>query len=568
MKPLAYVYTRMSTAEQLKGDSKRRQYDGARAYADMHGLELVPPIDDHGVSAFRGSNAMHGNLARFLQKLREGEVPKGSYLIVESLDRLSRDEMLGSLGLFNDIVASGITLVTLFDGRQYSLASLTAQPFELIGALMSFATASEESKKKSIRLGAAWRQKKEDGRATGKPLTAIVPAWLKLDKKKGLIEPIPDRVAIVQEIFRLYTTGWGAGSIAKRLNDDMVPVWALSKRSSGFWHESYVKKIVSNRAVLGEYSPHKNEYIDKGKKRSVPDGEPVIGYYPAVINEVTFELAAQAGKTRQVSGAGRKGAGYANLFTGLLKCRCGAGVRYINKGQPPKGGQYLMCSRPKSSGLCSLPPLRYKVFEDAMLMHLEGINLARALGTDASRSKQVKLEHERISLELELKKLQGEQARFLDVIAAGSEDLGGSFLAARVSQLQAKQSGLEHQIKAISEELRSINLADPESYKALLEKLLDQLRSSEADDLEALRRTLAAEISKIVSRITLSFESEADYDTLDEEDQVLTVGSDRGHVALVDYHSRMTQTLSVRSGMGLKLVWSDKHQWMNARSKA
>jgi len=567
MKPLAYVYTRMSTAEQLKGDSKRRQYDGAKAYAEKHGLELVPPIDDHGVSAFRGSNAMHGNLASFLQKLREGEVPKGSYLIVESLDRLSRDEMLGSLGLFNDIVASGITLVTLFDGRQYSLASLAAQPFELIGALMSFATASEESKKKSIRLGAAWRQKKEDGRSTGKPLTAIVPAWLKLDKAKGEIVAIPERVAIVQEIFRLYTTGWGAHSIAKRLNDDKVAVWALSKRSSGFWHQSYVKKIVSNRAVLGEYRPHKNEYIEKGKKRSVPDGEPVIGYYPAIIDEVTFELAAQAGKTRRTSGAGRKGAVFANLFTGLLKCRCGVGVRYMNKGQPPKGGQYLMCSRPKSSGLCNLPPIRYKVFEDAMLMHLEGINWARALGTDASRSKQVKLENDRVRLELELQRVKAEQEHLLRVIGSGSAATTPSLLLDRASKLEAEQLGLENQIKTISEELRSINLADPESYKALLEKLLDQLRSSEAGDLEVLRRTLAAEISKTVSSITLSFESEADYDTLDE-DQVLAVGSDRGHMALIDYHSQSTQTLSIRSGKGLKLVWSDKHQWMKARSKA
>lgn len=565
MKPLAYVYTRMSTAEQLKGDSKRRQYEGARLYADKHGLELVPPIDDHGVSAYRGNNALFGRLAGFLQKLREGEVPKGSYLIVESLDRLSRDEMMGSLSLFNDLVAQGVTLVTLFDRRQYSLSSLAAQPYELIGALMSFATASEESKKKSIRLGDAWHQKKVDGRETGKPLTAIVPAWLKLDKAKRKIVPISERVAIVEEIFRLYTTGWGAGSIAKRLNESKVPVWALSKRSSGFWHESYIKKIVSNRAVLGEYRPHKNEYVDKGKKRSVPDGEPVIGYYPAVIDEVTFELAAQAGNSRKVSGAGRKGAGYANLFTGLLKCRCGAGVRYINKGPAPKGGQYLMCSRPKSSGLCSLPPIRYKVFEDAMLLHLEGINLARALGTDASRTKQVMLEREVVGLELELKKLKGDQDQLIKVITGG--DSAPSFLIAHASELQSKQTTLEQQVKSKSEELRSINLADPESYKAMLDQLFEQLRAPETTDVEALRRSLAAEIKKIVSQIRLSFESEADYDVLDE-DHVHTVGSDRSHMALVDYHARMTQTLSIRTGKGLKLPWSDKHQWMKATSKA
>lgn len=225
-----------------------------------------------------------------------------------------------------------------------------------------------------------------------------------------------------------------------------------------------------------------------------------------------------------------------------------------------------MCSRPKSSGVCSLPPIRYKVFEDAMLHHLEGINLARALGTDASRTKQVMLEREVVSLELELKKVKGEQEQLIKVITAGGS--GHSFLAVHAGELHLKQTTLEQQIKSKSDERRSINLNDPESYKAMLDQLFEQLRASEATDIEALRRTLAGEVRNIVSRIRLSFESEADYNALANEDHVHAVGSDRGHVALVDYHSRMTQTLSIRTGKGLKLPWSDKHQWMKARFKA
>ena len=46
----------MSTDLQLKGDSRRRQLEASRAYAEADGLELAEgaELEDIGVSAFRG----------------------------------------------------------------------------------------------------------------------------------------------------------------------------------------------------------------------------------------------------------------------------------------------------------------------------------------------------------------------------------------------------------------------------------------------------------------------------------------------------------------------------------
>lgn len=556
MQPRAYVYTRMSSLEQLKGDSKRRQRQKGFEYARGLGLEVVA-LEDFGVSAFRGNNAMFGELANFLADLRLGSVVPGSYLIVESLDRLSRDEVHNAFELLLSIVNAGVTLVTLFDGHTYSKQSVQASILPLMIALTSFSTASEESKKKSIRLGEAWSQKKELGRASGKPLTAITPAWLRLDRKRNEIVPIPERVAIVEEIFNLYSNGWGANSITRKLNDRAEPTWSPRKEGRAFWQESYVKKILCNRAVLGEYLPHKNVYVEGKKVARVPDGEPIVGYFPVVIDELTFELAAEAGRSRRVSGAGRKGEGYSNLFTGLLVCRCGAGIRYVNKGQLPKGGQYLICSAKEATKLCSVPHMKYQVFEDAMLRHLEGINLAKALGTDASQNRLNELGRDKATTEIELRKVKLQQQRLVEVLMSG-EGGSPSFLSTQASKLQDEQTSLERKLETLDQELKRININDPEAYKAMLDQLVDQLRSADGSDLELLRRSLAAEIKKIVSRIRISYEPLVEYD----EEGVEVLPSDLGHIANIDYHSSMSQLLEIKTGKNLKLRWSRSHVLM------
>jgi DNA invertase Pin-like site-specific DNA recombinase len=88
----AYSYLRFSTPEQTRGDSFRRQLGLARDYAARFGLELDESLSfkDVGVSAFRGRNSETGQLAVFQEAVSSGLVPEGSFLLVESLDRISR----------------------------------------------------------------------------------------------------------------------------------------------------------------------------------------------------------------------------------------------------------------------------------------------------------------------------------------------------------------------------------------------------------------------------------------------------------------------------------------------
>ena len=69
---------------------------------------------------------------------------------------------------------------------------------------------------------------------------------------EGEFELIPERAAIVRRIYEDSASGLGAMTIARRLNDESVPTFG---RSNG-WQPSYIKKILTDRAVIGEFQPH------------------------------------------------------------------------------------------------------------------------------------------------------------------------------------------------------------------------------------------------------------------------------------------------------------------------
>jgi DNA invertase Pin-like site-specific DNA recombinase len=108
--PKAYSYIRFSTPEQGKGNSLQRQTEAARAWADRERVPLDTELtfEDHGVSGFTGANRETGALGVFLERVKDGTVPAGSWLIVESLDRISRQVARKAVRTIEDIVEAGI----------------------------------------------------------------------------------------------------------------------------------------------------------------------------------------------------------------------------------------------------------------------------------------------------------------------------------------------------------------------------------------------------------------------------------------------------------------------------
>jgi DNA invertase Pin-like site-specific DNA recombinase len=144
---IAYSYVGFSRPEQLKGDSLRRQMQASEDYATEHGLRIDSSLrmQDQGISAFRGIDATKGALAGFLLAVQSGRVAPGATLLVESLDRLSRDQITEALTQFLGIINSGITVVTLMDKMVYSRATINDNPGSLLMSIGVMMRAHDES---------------------------------------------------------------------------------------------------------------------------------------------------------------------------------------------------------------------------------------------------------------------------------------------------------------------------------------------------------------------------------------------------------------------------------------
>src|SRR5438477_7370944 len=156
-KPIVISYLRFSRPEQLKGDSIRRQLALGQEWAARHKMTIADSFRDQGISAFRGKNAAEGALARLLRHIDSGQIPAGSVLLVEQLDRLSRNALLEALELFLSIIRKGVRVVTLMDGQEYDRESLNRNMMQLQYSIMQMSLAHEESAKKSERLSHAWQ---------------------------------------------------------------------------------------------------------------------------------------------------------------------------------------------------------------------------------------------------------------------------------------------------------------------------------------------------------------------------------------------------------------------------
>ncbi|MDP2848355.1 MAG: recombinase family protein [Humidesulfovibrio sp.] len=153
----AYAYIRLSSQSQAWDGGERRQHEAAMKFVDNHGLQFSELLQDIGVSAFRGDNALTDELGRFLQRIENGEILPGSVLVAESLDRLTRDRVNQALLLLLNITQHGVRIGLTAQNTILDLATYAAF-FPLLADMMR---SNSESEHKSIRSSANWHTKRK-----------------------------------------------------------------------------------------------------------------------------------------------------------------------------------------------------------------------------------------------------------------------------------------------------------------------------------------------------------------------------------------------------------------------
>jgi DNA invertase Pin-like site-specific DNA recombinase len=332
----AFSYIRFSTSTQKHGRSYDRQMEACEAWVAKHGFTLSDDrFLDEGRSGYSGEHlGEKGQLKRFLDLVEAGTIAKGSYLVIESLDRLSRQSVNEAMSLFLRILNAGVYIVTLMDsGKVYSPESSAS---DLIMSVLIMARANEESATKSKRAKDDWQSKFAKARSPEKtPYGKRVPRWLAL--VDGAYVEIPERVAIVDRVFKATLAGHGFVAIARQLNAEGIPAFR-----GGTWCSSSIDDMLKNRCVLGEWQPK--------------DGGSVIeGYFPRIIDDTTFQRAEESMflRRRKVT----KQAKNFQVWQQVGQCAlCSASMYLVQKNKKFVGGKlyiykYLLCSS-KRKGLC------------------------------------------------------------------------------------------------------------------------------------------------------------------------------------------------------------------------
>ncbi|WP_205824976.1 recombinase family protein [Methylobacterium terricola] len=357
---LVYSYVRMSSTAQTKGDSERRQIEQAKAYAEKHGYTMAPAILDLGVSAFKGANRKKGALGGFLKAIKEGLVQPG-ILVIEAVDRLSREEPMDILMLLRDILSTGMSIHLLSLNQTIDQKSF-AEVTWLLPAIASMAgLAHTESKQKSQRIEAAYRERQRQARQGVTLKGNYHPAWLRrVYHPDGTVEHviIEEVAAAVRRVFQLAATGMGSHSIARTLNSEGVPVVpacfgdseeAKERAANRRWYQAYVGRLTLDRRVLGEYQPKKTD-----GDRSSPLGDPIPGHFPAIISQEVWDQVQAAKHPKHGKKTGGRKLQMSNLFTGgMAKCdHCGEPMRILGRWNADKTKErlYLRCASHQEGG--------------------------------------------------------------------------------------------------------------------------------------------------------------------------------------------------------------------------
>lgn len=471
------VYARYSGSKQSQGTSVERQVEMAEAYAKAHGLTITePPLIDRAKSAFHAVH-VRGKMGQLLKRVASGDLGQGDIILVEMIDRLSREKVMRAWDQLRTFTNAGVTIITVADGSRLNDATFDEQWTRIIEPLARMAGAHDESAKKSVRTTDNWQR----NRAKGVNMTTALPGWLNQDKSERR-----ERVSMVRQIFDLCLAGHGCSVIAKTLNANLkdAPAWGNGRSDTNLeWSTATISKILGNRAVMGEYQPRsKGEIVGP----AVPD------YFPQIIEPDTFFKAQALIKSRKFGGegSGRRAVGASNIFRGLALCGlCRRRMVVTHAG----GVRYLRCYGSKGGVCANTRGFNYDKLEEAVLRTVSEIQLS----DDTASARLRGLKSEIASVRHELETIQGN----IDFLMGELLRTRSPAMTKMVTDEEAKLVTTQEALDGLQQRLAS-ETAPLSQHQNDLTTAFDQL--AKAEDKSDVRQRLNMALTSLVDKIAMS----------------------------------------------------------------
>jgi DNA invertase Pin-like site-specific DNA recombinase len=430
--------------------------------------------EDRGTSAFRSRNFMRGSLSDLRVKVRSGQIERGVTLVVENLDRLSRDEPIKHDRIIQELVSEGIYIgVHNFNMilDEESLGRLDTRVLTVVSQEMANAySRTLQQRVKAAR--ASKREKVRNDHAAGgaKPtkFTRRCPFWLRpVDAGDGYhFEPIPERVDAVRRIFELAREGRGCIAIIDALQAGGIESSTGRER----WHPAAISRLLRNREVLGEWQPE----VWETETRRRPEGHAIAGYYPQVVSQEAFDQVADIVTSRRYRRR-MTPPSRVNVFAGILTDMDTGRPYHVKLNGYNDNGTYrvLMCRYGRGGTAIS-----YDMLLQALKLHCREIDLSGFAGpVDAGSTvlrdqlADIDRKLERIGARIKREKMDDEA---FDALLKTQGELARERGDAR-RRLDEALLRERNPVRQSVEALRDADTDDPEFYRARLRLAVEKI---------------------------------------------------------------------------------------------
>ena len=279
-----------------------------------------------------GSGAKAGRFDEIIRKLEDGTYEKGTILLVESMDRFSRENIDDAIFTFIRFIRAGgvFAFCDLNDGERInSLGASNVNIYQIISA-MEIARGYWKRRQK-WKVGSLKNQQRDLengylGKFTRRGKDQIIkdyPYWLSFNP--DLIPPKgfsggwwdidEKRSEEIREVFKLMPTMG-----IRRTANFMAKKGMMNAKQTKLVNKGDIERIVKNKGVLGlRVESHVRKQTKTGKE---------FPCYPAIITQTEWDLAQLGKSNRNASGENnRNGTKHINLFEGRLFCAsCGSRI--------------------------------------------------------------------------------------------------------------------------------------------------------------------------------------------------------------------------------------------------
>lgn len=509
-----YIYTRVSTANQVDGYSLDAQTEALRNYADYKDLNIAGEYCDAGRSGMDTKNR-----PAFRQMMDDVMSQKDNvrFVLVFKLSRFGRNaaDILRSIQILDD---HEVNLVSVDE----SIDSSTAGGRLTLSILSAVAEMEHENISSQFFSGKI--QKISDGSWAG----GHVPYGY-TNSEDGLV-PDPYEAEVVRRIFELYETDDGtARSVAISLEDSpFVRKDRKSGETKPFTYR-FIARILDNPIYCGRL------WFNRRTNRKDHDGKPigftpdhafmVQGKHEAIVSEETWDRIHE--KRKRLAEQRVKRNSNVHILSGLLKCPvCGKGLvgnLFRTKLRNGKEGysrsiSYYICrySKKENGSLCSFSRKLNQEIVDGFVFGILGrISLNREFGNELEKAMRGTGSAE--SLELDLRNLRRELAdaesrkvrlgEQIDGLNPMNADYDAKYerLSLRLDEIYDLIDELEDGIKATRTSLESLNekamsFSNLSAFLSNLNVLIGKMTPEERKEL----------YGSIIDRIELFPEERAD----------------------------------------------------------